>query len=50
MAQDILSPLVLSKNTSIKIHRATNMPVVLHGGKILSLTISEEYGLRVTGS
>jgi len=42
-----LSSNLLSKNLKIKIHRTTILTVVLYGCENWSLTLSEEYRLRV---
>jgi hypothetical protein len=38
---------MLSKNTNIKIYRTLILPVVLYGCETRSLTLREEYRLRV---
>jgi hypothetical protein len=38
---------LLSKNTKIKIYRTIILPVVLYGCETWSLTLKEEYRLRV---
>ena len=38
---------LLSKNVKIKIYRTINLPVVLYGCEIWSLTLGEEHRLRV---
>ena len=45
--QIILSSSFLSKNAKIKIYRTIILPVVLYGCETWSVTLSEEYGLRV---
>jgi hypothetical protein len=45
--QDLLSSSLLSKNTRIKIYRTLILPVVLYGFETWSLTLTEEYRLRV---
>jgi hypothetical protein len=42
-----LSSSLLSKNVKIKIYRTIILPVVLHGCESWSLTLREEYRLRV---
>jgi len=46
-AQNLLSSSLLSKNIKIKIYRTVFWPVVLYGCKIWSLTLMEEFRLRV---
>jgi len=41
---------VLSKNLNIKIYRTVNLPVVLYGCETWSLTLKEEFRLRVFGN
>jgi hypothetical protein len=45
--QDLLSSRLLSRNVKIKIYKTIILPVVLYGCKTLSLTLREEYRLRV---
>jgi hypothetical protein len=45
--QNILSSSLLSKNAKIEICRSLMLPVVLYGFETWSVTLSEEYGLRV---
>jgi hypothetical protein len=45
--QNRLSSSLLSKNFNIKIYRTINLPVVLYGCEIWSLTLREEHRLRV---
>ena len=46
--QNLLSSSLLSKNLKIKIYRTIILPVVLYGCEIWSLTLTEEYRLRVS--
>ena len=41
---------MLSKNLNIKIYRTVNLPVVLYGCETWSLTLKEEFRLRVFGN
>jgi hypothetical protein len=45
--QSLLSSHLLSRNMKIKIYRTIILPVVLYGCETLSLTLREEYRLRV---
>jgi hypothetical protein len=45
--QNLLSSSLLSKNIKIKIYRTVILPVVLYGCEIWSLTLRDEYILRV---
>jgi hypothetical protein len=45
--QNLLSSRLLSKNIKIRIYKIIILPVVLYGCKTWSLTLREEYGLRV---
>jgi len=45
--RNLLSSSLLSKNLKIKIYRIIILPAVLHGCKILSLTVKEKRRLRV---
>jgi hypothetical protein len=45
--QNFFSPGLISKNVKIKIYRTIILSVVLYGRKTLSLTLREEFGLRV---
>jgi hypothetical protein len=45
--QNLLSPNLLSKNIKIKIYRTVILPVVLYGCEAWTLTLREEYRLRV---
>jgi hypothetical protein len=45
--QNLLSSTSVSKNVKIKIYRTVILPVVLFGCENLSLTLREEYWLRV---
>jgi hypothetical protein len=47
LVQDLLSSSLLSENTNIKIYRTIILPVVLYGCETWSLTLKEEYRLRV---
>jgi len=47
--QNLLSSRLLSKNLKIKIYRTTILPVVLYGCETWSLTLREEWRLRVFG-
>jgi hypothetical protein len=40
---------LLSKNIKIKMHRTKILPVVSYGCETLSLTVREEYKMRVFG-
>jgi hypothetical protein len=44
---NLLSSSLLSKNTKIKIYRTVILPVVLYGCETWSVTLREEYRLRV---
>jgi hypothetical protein len=45
--QDLRSSSLLSKNTKIKIHRTVILPIALCGCETWSVTLREEYRLRV---
>jgi hypothetical protein len=45
--QDLVSYSLLYKNTKIKIYRTIILPVVLYGCETWSVTLKEEYRLRV---
>jgi hypothetical protein len=45
--QNLLSSCLIPKNLKIKIYKTVILPVVLYGCKTWSLTLREEYGLRV---
>jgi hypothetical protein len=45
--KNLLSSRLLSKNITIKIYETIIFPVVLYGCETLSLTLREEYRLRV---
>ena len=45
--QDLLSSILLSKNTKIKIYRTVMLPVVLYGCETWSLTSREECRLGI---
>jgi hypothetical protein len=45
--QSLLSSRLLSRNLKVKIHRTIILPVVLYGYETWSLTLREEYILRV---
>jgi hypothetical protein len=45
--QNILSSRLISKNLKIKIYKTVILPVVLYGCETWSLTLGEEYRLRV---
>jgi hypothetical protein len=45
--QNLLSSCLVSKNLKIKIYKTVILPVVLYGCKTWSLTLREEYSLRV---
>jgi hypothetical protein len=45
--QDVLSSSFLSKNTKIEIYRIIILPIVVYGCETWSLTLREEYRLRV---
>jgi hypothetical protein len=45
--KNLLSSSLISKNTKIKIYRTIILPVVLHGCETWSLTLMEEFRLRV---
>jgi len=45
--QNLLSSSLLSKNLKIKIHRTSNLPVVLYGCEIWLPTLREQRRLRV---
>jgi hypothetical protein len=45
--QNVLPSRLLSKNLKIKIFKNISLPVVLYGCETLSLTLREEYRLRV---
>jgi hypothetical protein len=45
--QNLLSSHLISKNLKIKIYKTVILPVVLYGCEIWSLTLREEYRLRV---
>jgi hypothetical protein len=44
---DSLSSRLLAKNEKIRIHKSIILPVVLYGSETWSLTLREEYKLRV---
>jgi len=46
--QNLLSSCLLTKNLKIKIYRTIILPVVWYGCETWSLTLREEYRLRVT--
>jgi hypothetical protein len=46
-AQNLLSPRRLSKNVKVRIYKTVILPVVLYGCKTQSLTLREDYKLRV---
>jgi hypothetical protein len=48
--QNILSSCLISKNLTIKIYKTVIFPVVLYGCETWSLTLGEEYRLRVSGN
>jgi hypothetical protein len=45
--QNLLSSRLLSKNLKIRIYKTIILPVVLYGCETWSLTLREEYGLRM---
>jgi hypothetical protein len=45
--QSLLSSRLLSRNVMVKIYKTIILPVVLYGCEIWSLTLREEYRLRV---
>jgi hypothetical protein len=45
--QNLLSSRLLSKNVKIRIYKTIVLPVVLHGCETWSVTLREEYRLRV---
>jgi hypothetical protein len=45
--QNLLSSCLISKNLKIKIYKTIILPVVLYGCETWSLTLGEEYRLRV---
>jgi hypothetical protein len=45
--QNLLPYRLISKNLKIKIYKTVILPVVLYGGETWSLTLGEEYGLKV---
>jgi hypothetical protein len=47
LVQDILAFSLLYKNINVKIHRPLILPVSLYGCKTWSLTLREEYRIRV---
>jgi hypothetical protein len=48
--QSLLSSCLLSSNVKVKLYKTITLPVVLYGCEILSLTLREEYRLRVLES
>jgi hypothetical protein len=46
--QNLLSSFRLSRNLKIKIYRSITFPVVLYGCEILSLTLREEFRLKLS--
>jgi len=48
--EECFSSSLLSKNLKIKIYRIVILPVVLYGCETWSLTLREEYRLRVFGN
>jgi hypothetical protein len=47
LVQNLLSPLLLSKNVKVRICKTIILPVVLYGCETWSLTVREEHKLRV---
>jgi hypothetical protein len=47
--QSLLSSWLLSSNVKVKLYKTITLPVVLYGCETLSLTLREEYRLRVLG-
>jgi hypothetical protein len=45
--QNLLSPRLLSKNVKVRIYKTIVLPVVLYGCETWSLTVREEYKLKV---
>jgi hypothetical protein len=48
--QNLLSSHLISKNLNIKIYETAILPVVLYGCKNSSLTLREEYRLKISGN
>jgi hypothetical protein len=45
--QNLLSSHLLSKNVKVQLYKTISLPVVLYGSETWSLTVREEYKLRV---